>query len=65
MAVPKQKQSKGRTKRRRAHQALVGIKTVRCSHCGQEMQQHRVCPNCGYYKEKEIINVLEKVKKKK
>ena len=64
MAVPKQKQSKGRTKRRRAHQALASVKTVRCSHCKQEMQQHKVCPSCGYYKEKEIVNVLEKVKKK-
>lgn len=65
MAVPKQKSSKGRTKRRRAHKFLVAKNTVKCSHCGKLKIPHQVCPNCGYYKDREVINVLEKIEKTK
>jgi len=63
MAVPKQKQSKGRTKRRRAHQALKAPSMVKCSHCGKNIEPHKVCPFCGYWKDKEVVNVLDKLKK--
>lgn len=35
-----------------------------CQKCGKETRPHTVCWNCGYYKGKEIINVLEKLTKK-
>ncbi len=65
MAVPKQKSSKGRTRRRRSHQALSGAGLVKCSHCGKPTLPHRVCPNCGYYKNKEVVDVLKDLDKPK
>jgi len=37
---------------------------VSCPKCGKETKSHTVCPNCGYYKGREVINVLEKLNKK-
>lgn len=65
MAVPKQKSSKGRTRRRRANKGLTAIKLVKCPHCGKPALPHRVCANCGYYKDKEIVDVLKKLEAKK
>jgi len=65
MAVPKQKSSKGRTKRRRSHQRLKVQNMARCSHCGKPAMAHRVCPNCGYYKNREVVDVLKKLEKPK
>jgi len=38
---------------------------IKCSHCGKPTIPHQVCPNCGYYKDREIVNVLEKLEKPK
>jgi len=35
-----------------------------CPKCGKKVRQHTVCNYCGYYKGKEIINVLERLAKK-
>lgn len=35
-----------------------------CQKCGKEKRPHLICWNCGYYKGKEILNVLEKLDKK-
>ena len=37
---------------------------VPCQKCGKPILPHTVCPNCGYYKGVEFINVLEKLTKK-
>jgi len=26
-----------------------------CPHCRERMLPHRVCPNCGYYRGREVI----------
>ena len=35
-----------------------------CSKCGKSIRPHIVCKYCGYYKGKEVINVLGKLSKK-
>ena len=60
---PKRKLSKGRRDRRRAHDALQVTHLVQCSNCGEMRLQHTVCPNCGYYQGREVIEI-EKDKKK-
>jgi len=37
---------------------------VRCPKCGKPVLPHTVCPNCGYYKGMEVIDVLKKLTKK-
>lgn len=64
MAVPKKRHSKSKVGRRRLHIFLEKPNLVKCSKCGRSTLPHTVCPYCGYYKEREVINVLEKLDKK-
>ncbi len=59
MAVPKQRTSKSRRDRRRSHDKLQAKNLVQCSNCGEVRLPHRVCPNCGHYKGREVIEVEE------
>ena len=59
MAVPKQRQNSARKGRRRAGQLNkthnTNIQTVKCSNCDAKIAPHRVCPECGHYKGKEVV----------
>lgn len=55
MAVPKQKQSHARTSQRRAQHKLASPTYNECPQCHSPRRPHRVCPECGYYKGREII----------
>ncbi|WP_066503001.1 50S ribosomal protein L32 [Abyssisolibacter fermentans] len=58
MAVPKRKISKARRDKRRASNSKVSAPTlVECPQCHEPKVPHRVCPECGYYKNKEVIEV--------
>ncbi len=59
---PKRKHSSGRRDRRRSQDALTAQNLVQCTNCGEMRQPHRICPNCGHYKGREIIEI-EKEKK--
>jgi len=61
---PKRKLSKGRRDRRRAHDALEPSNLVACNNCGTMILPHIVCPNCGFYKGREVIKVKKAEKKK-
>lgn len=58
-AVPFRKVSKTRKRMRRSHNALELPGMVKCSNCGEMIKPHRVCPNCGTYKNKEVIKTEE------
>ncbi len=64
MAVPKSKTSKSKRDKRRTHQRLQMLNIVECPRCHSKKISHRVCENCGYYSENEIITFEEKGKKK-
>ena len=64
MAVPKQRNTKSKRNSRRSHIRLAAPKLVPCPKCGTLIPPHTVCPNCGYYKGKEIIDVMAKLDKK-
>ncbi|HTU30258.1 MAG TPA: 50S ribosomal protein L32 [Solirubrobacteraceae bacterium] len=55
MAVPKQKQSHARTSQRRSQHKLAAPTYNECPQCHSPRRPHRVCPECGYYKGREII----------
>ena len=65
MSTMKQKHTKGRRDRARKMLKLKSKSLVKCSHCGAQIQAHAVCPKCGYYKGKEVVNTMTKIKKKK
>jgi large subunit ribosomal protein L32 len=60
---PKRKISKGRRDRRRAHDSLTVASLVQCSNCGEMRLSHTICPSCGHYQGREVVQV-EKEKKK-
>lgn len=55
--LPKRKLSKGRRGRRRAHDAIGAPNLVKCSNCQEKMLPHRMCPNCGYYRGRQVLEV--------
>jgi len=65
MAVPKKKTTRARRGKRRAHIKLKKPNLVLCPHCKKPILPHRICPYCGWYKGKEIIEIKVKKGKKK
>jgi len=65
MAVPRHHMAKGKQLRRRSHLALKPIKLSICQQCKKPALPHLVCKNCGFYRGKEVVNVLAKELKKK
>lgn len=58
MAVPKYKTSKARTRRRRSINMKMGVDTlVSCTNCGNKIMRHRVCPKCGFYRGKQVLEL--------
>lgn len=55
MGVPKRRRGKQRNRQRRANQKLSAPKLVKCPQCHALIISHRVCPECGYYKGKEVV----------
>ncbi len=59
MAVPKRKTSRARRGKRRAHQGLSLPPSAVCPRCKAPKVPHRVCPSCGYYKNKAFLEEEE------
>ncbi len=57
MPVPKKKTSKSRKGMRRSHDHLSVPAYGECSQCHEIKRPHHVCPHCGYYKDKEVLEV--------
>lgn len=55
--LPKRKQSKGRTRRRRSHHALAAVKLVECPTCHAMRPPHQACPTCGNYRGQAVLRV--------
>ncbi len=64
MAVPRGKHTKGKRNDIRRNIFIKEPNLVSCSKCGKPKKSHIVCPSCGYYKNKEVINLLERLTKK-
>ncbi len=55
--LPKRKVSKGRRDRRRAHDAIKARSLIACTNCGEKHLPHHVCPHCGRYDGREVIEI--------
>ena len=57
MPNPKRRHSKTRTSKRRANDYLKIKSLSLCPNCGAQKAPHRVCPECGQYRGREVIEV--------
>ncbi|HKG48351.1 MAG TPA: 50S ribosomal protein L32 [Pyrinomonadaceae bacterium] len=57
MPNPKRRHSKARRDKRRAHDALRAPQTNLCPNCREPRMPHRVCPKCGFYNGREVVQV--------
>lgn len=62
--VVRMRHTKSKRNRRRSHHALRPAHHAACSHCGSPTPAHTLCLNCGYYKGRQVIDVLAKLDKK-
>ena len=55
MAVPKQKQARSRTRKRRAQHKMSAPVLNQCPQCHSARRPHHVCPVCGTYAGREVL----------
>lgn len=56
MAVQKFKKSKAKTRQRRSINSKVAFPNlIECPNCGTKIIRHRVCNQCGFYKNKIVV----------
>ncbi|MGB3330582.1 MAG: 50S ribosomal protein L32 [Thermomicrobiales bacterium] len=56
-ALPKQRVSRARQGNRRRHHFLVAPQLVTCPNCGATRRSHHVCPTCGTYRGRQVIEI--------
>lgn len=59
MAVPKKKSSSSRGGHRRSHDSIASPNLAVCSNCQEMRPSHRVCPACGWYDGREVVQTQE------
>lgn len=69
MPNPKRRHSNTRTRKRRTHDVMTAMNMSACPQCEKmglhnPVAPHRVCPKCGYYKGRPVLQIKVKEKKK-
>jgi len=59
MAVPRRKISRSRRDHRRGHIQIKESGLSKCDNCSSLIRPHRVCPECGFFKGVEVVEVKE------
>lgn len=62
MAVPKGNTSKSKRDKRRTHDKLTPVNIVECQRCHAKKIAHRVCIECGYYDNRQVLQNEDKKK---
>ena len=62
--VVRMRHTRAHTGNRRSHHALTGPRLSACSNCATPHLRHRVCPNCGQYRGKMMIDTVALAQKK-
>lgn len=60
MAVPRNRHSNSRKNNKRSHHAKKPVALANCSSCGQWCKPHCICPHCGQYKGKTVVQLSER-----
>ena len=64
MAVPRHRHTRASVGQRRMHIFITPATLTTCPKCSANVRPHTICKKCGFYKGKEVINVLGKLTKK-
>jgi len=59
MAVPKRRKSRSKRDSRRATHKISAVAYNDCSNCGAPKLPHRICGECGWYKDRYALEVVE------
>jgi large subunit ribosomal protein L32 len=59
-ALPKQRVSRHRQGNRRRYHVLKPLALVSCRNCREIKMAHHVCPNCGYYRGRQVVVIEER-----
>ncbi|MCA9012828.1 MAG: 50S ribosomal protein L32 [Planctomycetaceae bacterium] len=59
MAVPKRRQSKTRSRKRNSHNSIKPRQLAKCTQCSTMAPTHVICPTCGYYQGRTLVEVEE------
>ncbi|PKM89280.1 MAG: 50S ribosomal protein L32 [Firmicutes bacterium HGW-Firmicutes-12] len=63
MGVQQNRRSKARNRRRRAVvMKLESPNFIQCPKCHEYKMPHRVCPECGFYNDTQVIQEKQKAK---
>lgn len=65
MALPKQRHTRQRRDRARKQYDVQLVNTQECPKCKARVLSHRACPECGYYRGKEVLKMTPKLTKEK
>lgn len=57
--LPTRKTSRRKSAARQTHDAHPLKHLVRCENCGEYHVAHRMCPKCGTYKGKTVVNIKD------
>ncbi len=63
MAVPKRRHSHARKNKRRSQKKVSVMQYIECPKCHSPKLPHRICPNCGMYKDKLVVAAKEEKEK--
>ena len=62
-ALPKRKYAKARQGKRRGHLGLSSPSSEICPQCNSPKLPHHVCPTCGSYNGREVIEIKSSKKR--
>ena len=65
MPNPKRRHSRQRQALRRTFYKIKSMNLSICPQCKNAKLPHRVCPHCGYYNGRLVVQIKEKKEKKK
>jgi large subunit ribosomal protein L32 len=60
MANPRHRHTRSRRDKRRANWKGESPNLTACPECSEPKLPHRVCPSCGSYNKKKILEIIEK-----
>ncbi len=60
MGLPAKRRTKQSKRERAAHFALTATSLTTCPKCKHAVRPHRVCPNCGYYRGRDVLKLKQR-----